>query len=58
MPEADLAEKRRLAADFKNAVVREISYDEAKNLCDTTSPEFDYTLGELSNSVPDAVHVV
>jgi hypothetical protein len=32
LPEADLAEKRRLAADFKNAVVREISYDEAKNL--------------------------
>jgi hypothetical protein len=31
-PEPDLAEKRRLAADFKNAVVREISYDEAKNL--------------------------
>src|ERR1019366_3319953 len=32
LPEADLAEKRRLAADFKNAVVREISYDEGKNL--------------------------
>jgi len=31
-PEADIAEKRRLAADFENAVVREISYDEAKNL--------------------------
>jgi hypothetical protein len=31
-PEADIAEKRRVATDFKNAVVREISYDEAKNL--------------------------
>jgi hypothetical protein len=31
-PEPDLEEKRTLAADFKNAVVREISYDEAKNL--------------------------
>jgi len=31
-PEADIAEKRRLAADFKNAVVREISYEEARNL--------------------------
>ena len=31
-PEPDIAEKRRLAADFENAVVREISYDEAKNL--------------------------
>ncbi|MGA2924354.1 MAG: hypothetical protein ABSE28_24925 [Candidatus Sulfotelmatobacter sp.] len=31
-PEADIAEKQRLASDFKNAVVREISYDEAKNL--------------------------
>jgi hypothetical protein len=31
-PEPDLEEKRRLAADFKHAVVREISYDEAKNL--------------------------
>jgi hypothetical protein len=31
-PEPDLEDKRRLAADFKNAVVREISFDEAKNL--------------------------
>ena len=31
-PEPDMAEKRRLAADFENAVVRQISYDEAKNL--------------------------
>ena len=31
-PEAEIAEKRKLAADFKNAVVREISYEEAKNL--------------------------
>jgi hypothetical protein len=31
-PEPDLEEKRRLAADFKNAAVREISYDEARNL--------------------------
>jgi len=31
-PEAYLKEKQRLAADFKNAVVREISYDEARNL--------------------------
>lgn len=31
-PEADLDEKMRLAADFKNATVREISYDEAKNV--------------------------
>jgi len=31
-PEPNLEEKRRLAADFKNAVVREISYDEARNL--------------------------
>jgi hypothetical protein len=31
-PDADIAEKRRLAADFKDSVVREISYDEAKNL--------------------------
>ncbi len=31
-PGADIAEKRRLAADFKNAVVREISYEEARNL--------------------------
>lgn len=31
-PEPDMADKRRLAADFKNAVVREISYDEAKNM--------------------------
>jgi hypothetical protein len=31
-PEPDIAEKRRLAADFESAVVREISYDEAKNL--------------------------
>jgi hypothetical protein len=31
-PEPDLEEKRRLAADFKNAVVREISYDEARNV--------------------------
>ena len=30
--EADLEEKRRLAADFKNASVREITYDEAKNV--------------------------
>jgi hypothetical protein len=31
-PEPDITEKRKLAADFKNAVVREISYEEAKNL--------------------------
>jgi hypothetical protein len=31
-PEPHIAEKRGLAADFENAVVREISYDEAKNL--------------------------
>jgi uncharacterized protein YggU (UPF0235/DUF167 family) len=31
-PEADLEEKQRLASDFKNATVREISYDEAKNV--------------------------
>lgn len=31
-PEADLEKKKRLAADFKNATVREISYDEAKNV--------------------------
>ncbi len=31
-PEPHLKEKRALAANFKNAVVREISYDEAKNL--------------------------
>jgi hypothetical protein len=31
-PEADIAEKRRLASDLKNAVVREIGYDEARNL--------------------------
>jgi hypothetical protein len=31
-PEADIEEKRRLAADFKHAIVREISYDEAKNV--------------------------
>jgi hypothetical protein len=30
--EPDLEEKRRLATDLKNAVVRQISYDEAKNL--------------------------
>jgi hypothetical protein len=31
-PEPQLKEKRALAANFKNAVVRAISYDEAKNL--------------------------
>lgn len=31
-PEHDLEEKRRLAGDLKNAVVREISYEEAKNV--------------------------
>jgi len=31
-PEPDITEKRRLASDLKNAVVREISYAEAKNL--------------------------
>ena len=31
-PEADLEEKQRLASDFKNASVRQISYDEAKNV--------------------------
>ena len=31
-PEADLEEKLRLAADFKSATVREITYDEAKNV--------------------------
>jgi hypothetical protein len=31
-PETDLEEKKRLAADFKNATVREITYDEAKNV--------------------------
>ncbi len=31
-PEPYIEEKRRLAADFKNAVVREISYAEARNL--------------------------
>lgn len=31
-PEADVAEKRRLAADFRSATVREISYEEAKSL--------------------------
>lgn len=31
-PEADLEEKMRLAADFKNATVREITYSEAKNV--------------------------
>ena len=31
-PEADLEEKKRLAADFKSATVREITYDEAKNV--------------------------
>jgi hypothetical protein len=31
-PEPQLKEKRALAADFKNALVRAISYDEAKNL--------------------------
>ena len=30
--EADLEEKRRLATDFRNAIVREISYAEAKNV--------------------------
>ena len=31
-PEPELEEKRRLAADFRNAIVREISYDEARNV--------------------------
>ena len=31
-PEPELEGKRRLAADFGNAVVREISYDEARNV--------------------------
>jgi hypothetical protein len=31
-PEANLEERVRLAADFKNATVREITYDEAKNV--------------------------
>ena len=31
-PETDLEEKKRLSADFKNATVREITYDEAKNV--------------------------
>jgi hypothetical protein len=31
-PEGDLDEKKRLATDFKNATVREITYDEAKNV--------------------------
>lgn len=31
-PEVDLEEKKRLAADFTNATVREISFDEAKNV--------------------------
>ena len=35
-----------------------LPYPKRQQVCDTTSPEFDYTLGELSNSVPDAVHVV
>jgi hypothetical protein len=32
LPEPDLDEKKRLAADFTNASVREISYDEAKTI--------------------------
>jgi len=31
-PEADIAEKRRLAANFNHAVVREMTYDEARNV--------------------------
>jgi hypothetical protein len=31
-PEPDLEEKRKLAADFRHAIVREISYDEARNV--------------------------
>jgi hypothetical protein len=31
-PEPDLEEKRRLAVDFKNAAVREISFAEARNI--------------------------
>jgi hypothetical protein len=31
-PEPDLEKKRKLAADFRNAVVREITYDEARNV--------------------------
>ena len=31
-PEPNLAEKKKLAADFKNASVREISYEDARNL--------------------------
>jgi hypothetical protein len=32
LPEPDLEEKRRLAADFKNATVKEISFQEAKSV--------------------------
>lgn len=31
-PEPDIGEKRKLASSLKNAIVREISYDEARNL--------------------------
>ncbi|MFZ0733641.1 MAG: hypothetical protein WAM79_15065 [Candidatus Sulfotelmatobacter sp.] len=34
------------------------SYPKREQVCETTSPEFDYTLVEISSPMTDVVHVV
>ena len=50
---------RRTKRILRSALKWEVlPYPKREQVGDTISPEFDYALGELSNSVPDVIHVV
>jgi len=50
---------RRIKRILRRALKWEVlPYPKREQVGDTISPEFDYALGELSNSVPDVIHVV
>ena len=50
---------RRMKRLLRRALKWEVSsYPKREPVCETASAELDYTLGEISNSVPDVVHVV
>jgi hypothetical protein len=49
---------RRMKRMLQRALRWEVQpYPKRQQVCETTSAEFDYKLGEISNSVPDVVHV-
>jgi hypothetical protein len=50
---------RRIKRMLRRALRWEVMpFPKHKQVCETTSAGLDYTLGEIPNSGPDAVHVV